>query len=256
MLLAMDVGNTNIKIGLYDGKKLLASWRMSSSSKSTADEYGTILINLFAISGFQISDVDGIIISSVMPSLNYTLEHMCRFYFKHEPLMIGSGIKTGINIKYDNPKELGADRIVNSVAAVNIYSPPIIVVDFGTATTFSAVNSKREFIGGVICPGIKLTADALVTTTAKLPKIELQKPETVIGRTTVKNMQSGIVYGFAGMVDYLLKRIKAEMNEQNVRVVATGGLSELIAGEVKSIDVVDRTLTLEGLRIVYALNNQ
>lgn len=253
MLLTMDVGNTNIKIGLFNGEKLAASWRVSSRASRTGDEYGAIFTNLFHNSGYKTDVVGGIIISSVMPSLNYTLEHMCKFYFHNDPIMVESGIKTGINIRYDNPKELGADRIVNAVAASNLYQPALIVVDFGTATTFSVVNKNYEFVGGVIGPGIKLTADALVQNAAKLPKIELVKPDTVIGKSTVKNMQAGIVYGFAGMVDYILRRVKKEL-EGDVKVIATGGFSELISGEVPQIDIVDRTLTLQGLRMIYELN--
>lgn len=253
MLLTMDVGNTNIKIGLFNGEKLAASWRVSSRASRTGDEYGAIFTNLFHNSGYKTDVVGGIIISSVMPSLNYTLEHMCKFYFHNDPIMVESGIKTGINIRYDNPKELGADRIVNAVAASNLYQPALIVVDFGTATTFSVVNKNYEFVGGVIGPGIKLTADALVQNAAKLPKIELVKPDTVIGKSTVKNMQAGIVFGFAGMVDYILRRVKKEL-EGDVKVIATGGFSELISGEVPQIDIVDRTLTLQGLRMIYELN--
>lgn len=253
MLLTMDVGNTNIKIGLFNGEKLAASWRVSSRASRTGDEYGAIFTNLFHNSGYKTDVVGGIIISSVMPSLNYTLEHMCKFYFHNDPIMVESGIKTGINIRYDNPKELGADRIVNAVAASNLYQPALIVVDFGTATTFSVVNKNYEFVGGVIGPGIKLTADALVQNAAKLPKIELVKPDTVIGKSTVKNMQAGIVYGFAGMVDYILRRVKKEL-EGDVKVIATGGFSELISGEVPQINIVDRTLTLQGLRMIYELN--
>lgn len=249
----MDVGNTNIKIGLFNGEKLAASWRVSSRASRTGDEYGAIFTNLFHNSGYKTDVVGGIIISSVMPSLNYTLEHMCKFYFHNDPIMVESGIKTGINIRYDNPKELGADRIVNAVAASNLYQPALIVVDFGTATTFSVVNKNYEFVGGVIGPGIKLTADALVQNAAKLPKIELVKPDTVIGKSTVKNMQAGIVFGFAGMVDYILRRVKKEL-EGDVKVIATGGFSELISGEVPQIDIVDRTLTLQGLRMIYELN--
>lgn len=254
MLLVMDAGNTNIKIGLYSKDKLVASWRLSSIATRTADEFGVVILNLFNNSGYKAKEVKGIIISSVMPSVNFTLEHMCEFYFNITPMFVGAGIKTGINIKYDNPKELGADRIVNAVAAMTKYKAPAIIIDFGTATTFSVVNGKNEFVGGVISAGIKLTIDALVANAARLPKIELTKPESVIGKSTVKNMQSGVIYGFTGMVDYIVKRIKKELGDSDVKVIATGGQSAVISSESSEIDIVDLTLTLDGLNYIYKLN--
>ena len=194
--------------------------------------------------------------ASVIPSLNYTLEHMLEFYLGKKPLVAGPGIKTGINIKYENPKEVGADRIVNSLAAWRLYGGPCIVIDFGTATTFNVLSGSGEFLGGVICPGIKLSTEALTSRTAKLPKIELAKPASVVGRTTVANMQSGIIYGFVGMVDYIVKKIKAETGFSEAKVIATGGFSELIAAEAGIIDRTDKTLTLTGLRLLYELNRE
>jgi len=198
--------------------------------------------------------VEAVIIASVVPPIMYSLEHAIRKYFKLEPIIIGPGIKTGINIKYENPREVGADRIVNAVAAFEIYGGPLIIVDFGTATTFCAITSKGEYLGGVICPGIKVSAEALFQKTAKLPRIDLVKPDSVIGRNTVASMQSGIIYGYVGQVDYIIKRMKREMKEENIKVIATGGLARLIASESETIDDINRLLTLEGLRIIYDKN--
>lgn len=254
LLLALDIGNTNIKIGVYKNDELVSSWRIQSKPGQTADEYGLLLRQLFEMDKLEIGDIEGIIMSSVIPSLNYTLEHMCQYYFYKKPIIIGPGIKTYLNIKYDNPKEVGADRIVNSVAAYRLYGGPCIVIDFGTATTFNVVSQNGEFIGGVICPGIKVTTDAMVNNAAKLPRIELVKPEKVIGKNTVSNMQSGIIYGFTGMVKYIISNIKKEIGSPGAKVIATGGLSELMFSEEKIFDVVDRKLTLEGLKIIYNYN--
>ncbi len=254
MLLVMDIGNTNIKLGVFDGDKLISSWRIQSKAGKTADEYGLMVSHLFQRDRLSLDGVEGIIMSSVIPSLNYTLEHMCDYYFHKNPVIVGPGIKTSINIKYDNPKEVGADRIVNSVAAYRLYGGPCIVVDFGTTTTFNAISAAGEFLGGAICPGIKVSTDAMVSNAAKLPKIELVKPEKVIGKSTVANMQSGIIYGFTGMVKYIITKMKEEINAPLIKVIATGGLSELLFSESKLFDVVDRKLTLEGLKIIYNYN--
>jgi type III pantothenate kinase len=253
LVLVIDVGNTNIKLGVYRENDLLASWRVQTHVGRTADEYGLILRDLFSRDKLALSDVEGIVMSSVLPSLNYTIGHMCRYFFGQEPLLIGPGVKTSLNIKYDNPKEVGADRIVNCVAAHTLYGGPAIVVDFGTATTFSVVSKDCDFIGGVICPGIKTSADALTQSAAKLPKFELQKPERVIGKSTVTNMQSGIVNGFTGMVSYILQKIREELGEP-AKAIATGGLGQLMFPEERLFDVVDRKLTLTGLKLVYDLN--
>lgn len=256
MILAMDVGNTNIKIALFRGDKIERTWRIATNITHTADEYGMTLRSLLSSAEVSFSDIEGVIISSVAPSLNYTLEHMCSYYMGVKPIMVGPGVKTGINVKYANPGEVGADRIVNAVAAYNIYGGPCIVIDFGTATTFGAMSADGEFLGGAIAPGIKSSMEALVNTTAKLPRIELTRPDKVINRTTVTNMQSGIVYGFVGMVDYMIKKMKKELHSTDCKVIATGGMGELLSGELTSITLLDRTLTLKGLKIIYDLNTK
>jgi len=257
MLLVVDVGNTNIVLGVYEGEKLLVDWRLSTEVPRTADEYGISVINLFEKTEIDFRTVESVIISSVVPTIMYSLEHMIRKYFKVEPLIVGPGVKNGINIKYDNPKEVGADRIVNAVAAHEIYKCSLIIIDFGTATKFCAVGKHGDYFGGAICPGIKTSIDALFEKAAKLPRIELIKPSTVICKNTVQNMQSGIIYGSVGQVDYIVGKMKKEMlglGEDNPYVVATGGLANLIASESKEIDKVNPYLTLEGLRIIYEKN--
>ena len=254
MLLAIDLGNTNIKYGVFDGEKLVASFRVSSRISRTADEYGSVLVGLLSDRGISKADIDGIIFSSVIPALNYTICHMCEYFFGISPLIVGPGIKTGLNIKADNPKEVGADIIVNSVSAFNKYKGPIIVIDFGTATTFDVVSAKCELLGVVIAPGIKTSLEGLATKTAQLPMVELDAPKTVIGKNTKHCMQAGIIFGFAGLVENIIKKIKKELGLNDIKVVATGGLGEIIAKEVKLINTVDRTLTLDGLKLIYELN--
>lgn len=255
MLLVIDTGNTNIKLGIFDGDRLVHSWRMSVKVTRTADEFGITMQNLFATKGVAFEDITGIIMSSVMPSLNYTIEHACMYYTNIKPMMVGVGIKTGMNIKYTNPNEVGADRIVNSVAAYKLYGGPCITVDFGTATTFNVISDKGEFLGGVIAPGIKSSLDSLVSNTAKLMRVELVKPESIIGKNTVSNLQAGTIYGFTGLVDYIVRKLKEESGFLNAKVVATGGLSDLInqTDEI-IIDITDRFLTLKGLQIIYYMN--
>ncbi|CDF59105.1 type III pantothenate kinase [Thermobrachium celere] len=257
MLLVFDVGNTNIVLGVYDGKKLVIDWRIATTTQRTADEYGIVVINLFEKAGLNYKDIEAVVVSSVVPNIMYSLEHMIRKYFNVEPLVVGPGIKTGINIKYDNPKEVGADRIVNAVAAHDIYKRSLIIVDFGTATTFCAVGKNGDYYGGAITPGIKIASDALFERAAKLPRIELVKPPTVICKNTVQSMQSGIIYGYAGLVDNIVTKMKKEMEqlkEEEPFVVATGGLAKLIATESSTIDEINPYLTLEGLRIIYEKN--
>ena len=210
--------------------------------------------NLFAHDGLDTRCVDGIIMSSVVPSINFTLEHMCKNYFGQEPMQVVPGIKTGINIKYDNPRELGSDRIANAVGAYALYGGPCIFIDFGTATSFGVMSARGEFLGGAICPGLKLAAEALVEKAAKLPRFELVKPERVIGRNTITNLQSGIVFGYVGQVNYLVRKMKEELGAPDAKVIATGGLALLIADESKQIDILDGLLTLKGLRIIYERN--
>lgn len=257
MILVMDVGNTNIKMGVFDGEKNIKSFRVATDLRKTGDEYGVIVSALLAQKGLSFADIDGVIMSSVSPALNYTLEHMCRYFIGKDPIVMAPGIKTGLSIKYDNARELGSDRIVNAVAAVKKYGGPCIVVDFGTATTFSVVSGKNEFLGGAICPGIKTATDALVENAAKLPRIELEKPPCVIGRSTITNMQSGVIYGFIGLVENIVRMIKKELGDDDVKVIATGGMSQLMQySDKKTIDVVDRDLTLSGLKIIYDLNKE
>ncbi|WP_010240168.1 MULTISPECIES: type III pantothenate kinase [Clostridium] len=259
MILVLDVGNTNIVIGIYDKKDLITEWRLSTDMFRTADEYGIQFLNLFSLSKIEIDRVEGVIISSVVPNIMYSLEHMVRKYFEIEPIVVGPGVKTGINIKYDNPREVGADRIVNAVAAHEIYNKSLIIIDFGTATTFCAVRKNGDYLGGVICPGIKISSDALFQKAAKLPRVELLKPSEIICKNTVTSMQAGIVYGYIGEVDYIVDKMKKEMvelGEQDTLVVATGGLAKLISEESKNVDIVNPFLTLEGLRIIYEKNKK
>jgi type III pantothenate kinase len=251
LYLVLDVGNTNIKSGLYEGRKLLGSWRIYTINDKTSDEYGIEMVSVFRYIGQRIEDLNGIIISSVRPSLNYTMEHMCEIYFGIKPVFVSHNIDSGLKICYDKPELLGADRIVNAVAAYDIYGGPCITVDFGTATTFGAISRNAEFTGGVICPGIRVSTDALIRNAANLPTIEFLKPETVIQKDTISAMQSGIIYGYAGLVDHIVSKMRQEMGETDVKVIATGGLSQIIAAESGTISILDSLLTLEGLSILY-----
>ena len=253
MILAMDVGNTNIKTALFDGKEMFKYWRMSTNIHSTSDEYGIRLTSMFAHEKVPTDAVDGIVVSSVVPTINFTIEHMLQNYFGITPLIVAPGIKTGINIRYENPRELGSDRIANAVATYEEYGGPCIFIDFGTATTFGVVDEKGAFLGGLICPGIKLSSEALVTGTAKLPRFEFVKPDEVIGRTTLTNLQSGMYYGYVGLIKNIVRKIKQELGRE-AYVVATGGMAVLIAEESKAIDKLDGLLTLKGLRLIYERN--
>lgn len=254
MIFTMDVGNTNIKTALFEGTEMKHYWRVSTNRVYTSDEYGLILSGLFAHEGLKMSCVEGIIMSSVVPTINYTLEHMCKDYFGKAPMIIAPGIKTGINLKYENPRELGSDRIANAVAAQAEYGGPCIFIDFGTATTFGAIDASGAFAGGCICPGLKLTSEALVSGTAKLPRFELVRPDHVIGRTTVTNLQAGVIYGYIGQVDYLVRKFRKELNAPDALVVATGGMARMVAEEDGIIDKLDGILTLKGLRLIYERN--
>lgn len=256
MIICIDVGNTNVKYAIYDGKELKFSFRVASDLKRTSDEYGEQLTGMLASQDVNIEDISGGILSSVVPSLDYTLEKMCDLYLHIKPLKIAPGLKSGLNIRCDDAREVGADRIVNCVSAIVEYGEdkPMIVIDFGTATTFNIISAKHEFIGGVIAPGIKGSLDSLVNGTAKLPRVEIEAPPSVIAKNTVTNMQAGIVFGFAGLVEYIVKRIKKELKTQDVKTVATGGFSTIISKEIECIDVVDKLLTLKGLKYLYDLN--
>lgn len=254
MILTMDIGNTNIKVALFQGEELVRYWRMNTDSARTSDEYGITLESLFRHCGLEMNQVRGIMISSVVPTVNFTIEHMCNNYFRLDPRFLAPGMKTAIHIKYDNPRELGSDRIANAVAAHTYYGGPCIFIDFGTATTYGVVSADGEFLGGAIGPGIKMSAEGLVNSAAKLPRVELVKPLAVIARTTVTNMQSGLIYGFVGAVDYIVRRMKEEIGHPATRVIATGGLARLLAPELQVIDHIDGLLTLKGLRLIYERN--
>ena len=256
MILTLDIGNTNIKTALFEGMEMRQYWRISTDRQRSSDELGLLLMNLLQYNRIDRGQIDGIMMSSVVPQINFTVEHMCRNYFGIEPMKIEPGVRTGINIKYENPRELGSDRIANAVAAYELYGGPCITIDFGTATSFGVISERGEFLGGAICPGLKLAADALTERAAKLPRFELTKPESVIGRSTVTNMQAGIVYGYIGQVNYLIERMKKELDAPHAKVIATGGLAVLVAEESNVIDVMDGLLTLKGLCLIHAKNAQ
>ncbi len=254
MILLLDVGNTNIKLGLANETKTVNTWRIATDTNKTADEFGMVLYDLLHQNGYSFSDIKGIIMSSVAPSINYTLEHMCTYYMHIKPIMVSQKINmAGITIEYQG-NQLGSDRIVNAVAAYRLYGGPVITVDFGSATTFGAVDKNGVFKGGVIAPGIKSSAESLTNTAAKLPRIELNKPCDIIGTNTVENMQSGVIFGFTGLVEYIVKNIKSKPEFADAKVVATGGMSQLVTQNSTVIDVVDRALSLKGLRMLYDCN--
>jgi type III pantothenate kinase len=253
LLLAIDVGNTHIMLGVYREDKILVYWRIATHRDSTEDELGMVVKNLLQNSDLRLSDISAIAISSVVPPLMYSLERMSQKYFNLEPLIIGPGIKTGLNIVTDNPREVGADRIVNAVAALNLYGGPLIIVDFGTATTFCAVSEAGDYLGGIIAPGIGISLEALFDRAAKLPRVEIIRPAKVIGKDTITSMQSGIVFGYVGQVDGIVRRMIAELGNKP-KIIATGGFASLIARESETICTVNPLLTLEGLRIINNLN--
>ena len=249
MLLTIDVGNTNTVLGLYRGSDLVVDWRISTDKQKTIDEYGILLLNLFSSEDLKLEEVDKIIISSVVPPVINMLEEVSVRYFGINPLIVGPGVKTGMEIRVDNPKEVGADRIVNAIAAYELYGGPLVIVDFGTATTFCAVSDDGAYLGGSIATGVEVSAEALFSRAAKLPKIELDVPDQVIGKNTHDGLQSGIVYGYIDMVNGIVKRMKKEFAPQ-AKVIATGGLSDLISPHAEEIDINHQFLTLEGLRII------
>lgn len=256
MLLVFDVGNTNIVLGLYDGDKMIYHWRAATNELKTADEYAASLGMMFQLDGVTFDMVTDIIISSVVPPVNPTLEYLCRRYFHVEPMMVGPGMKTGLNILYDNPRELGADRIVNAVAGITLYGGPLIIIDLGTATTFCAIDERKRYLGGAVTPGIGISMEALFQRASKLPRIELTPASSVICKNTVSAMQSGLYYGAIGQVDGIVRRMKKEMGYKEIKVIATGGLADLIASQSETIDVIDPLLTLKGLYILFKKNRK
>ncbi len=258
MLLVIDVGNTNTVLGLYDGDQLIHDWRIRTEIDHTIDEYGMLIFNLYQSSRIKtekLRAVSAIIISCVVPPMLNILEPLCVKYFNVKPLIVGPGIKTGMPIFYDNPKEVGADRIVNAVAAYDKYRQAAIIIDFGTATTFDYISPKGEYMGGCIAPGIMISSEALFERAARLPRVELSKPKSVVTKDTVSAIQAGIIFGYAGLIDGIVERMKAEIKTKPL-VIATGGLASLVTSETKCIDKVEDMLTLEGLRIIYNLNSK
>jgi type III pantothenate kinase len=250
MLLVIDIGNTNTSLGVFDGENLVAKWRLTTARERTGDEWGVHTRNLFALAGLDFKSIDAIAIASVVPPLNFTLKRMAEVYFQVTPLFVDHTIDTGVPILYHPPADVGADRIVDAVAAIHKYGAPCIIVDFGTATTFDAINAKGEYLGGVITPGITISSDALFERAAKLPRVEIKRPQKVIGSATVEAMQSGLYHGYIGLVEGILRKMIDELGGAP-RVIATGGLAPLIAKGSEFIETVDETLTLDGLRLVF-----
>ncbi len=255
MLLAIDIGNTNLTLGLYEGEKLGAHWRLATDHNRMPDEYGLQFLGLLQNVGKTINNITGVSLASVVPSLTGRVIQACREYLKQEPLVVDAGVKTGIKIRYDDPKAVGADRVCDAVAVMKLYGGPACVVDFGTATTFNAITKDGEYLGGAITAGVNLAAEALYTRAAKLPRIDLQVPPSVIGRNTVHAMQSGLLFGYVSMVEGMVARFRSELGK-DMKVIATGGLAEVIAKETNAIDIISPWLTLEGLRLIWELNQK
>lgn len=255
MLLAIDIGNTNITFGVFDGTELRAHWRVATARHRMADEWAVILKNLMDLKGLSFGGIDAAIIASVVPTLTGAIEAMIEGYLHVRPLLVEPGIRTGIRVLYDSPRDVGADRIVNAVAAFKRYGGPAIVIDFGTATTFDAISAEGDYLGGAIAPGIIIAVEALFERTAKLPRVELVLPPRAIGKNTVHSIQSGLMFGYVGLVEGIVRRFKAELGEKSV-VIATGGLADVVASETRVIDYLDPYLTLEGLRLIYSMNTE
>lgn len=256
MLLVVDVGNTNITIGVYNHDELLKSFRMTTKMERTSDEYGLVLLNFVSMANLTLETIQDVIISSVVPKMMHSFTNAVRKYLNKEPMIVGAGIKTGISIRTDNPKEVGPDRIVDVVGAISEFGSDVLVIDFGTATTYDYVNEKKEFITGVTAPGLGISANALWGQTAKLPEIEIKKPDSILAKNTVHSMQAGIVYGYIGQCEYIITKMKEELKKPNLKVVATGGLGRIIFNETNLIDVYDPELTFKGLKEIYKLNKE
>lgn len=255
MLLTIDIGNTNVTLGLYDGDTLGPRWRLATEQHRMPDEYGILLFSLFQHAGRTPADVHGIALASVVPPLTGTFVGVCETYFGQVPFVVDAGVKTGVRIKYDDPKQVGADRVVDAAAVQKLYGGPACVVDLGTATTFDAISAEGDYLGGAIAPGIGIAADALFQRTAKLPKVDLQVPPTAIGRNTVHAIQSGLLFGYVGLVEGMVARFRGELGP-DMKTIATGGLASLMAGQTKVIDIIAPWLTLDGLKIVWELNHR
>jgi type III pantothenate kinase len=254
MLLAIDVGNTNITVGVLKGEELKGTWRLAPDVNRLADEYGVLIVNLLGQEGIERKDIDGAVISSVVPDLDPVFDSVCRRYFQVRPLMVSAGVRTGLRILYDSPREVGADRVADAVGAIKLYGTPLIVVDLGTATVFDAISAAGEYVGGAIAPGLAIAAEALFRRAARLYRVELARPASAVGRNTVAAVQSGVIFGYVGLVEGMVARFKEELG-QEAKVVATGGWAELMASETDVIDVVDTDLTLKGLRLIYEMNS-
>ena len=253
MLLAVDIGNTNITVGIFQGEKLRATWRLAPDVNRLADEYGVLMMSLLSQEGLSKSDVDAAVMSSVVPDLEPVFEQACGRYFNVTPLVVGTGVRTGLRILYDSPRDVGADRVADAVAAIHLYGPPLVLVDLGTAAVFDAISKEGDYLGGAIAPGLTIAAEALFRRAAKLYRVELARPKTAIGRNTVGAVQAGLIFGYVGLIEGIVARFKEELGGE-AKVVATGGWAELLAPETTVIDVVDPNLTLTGLRIIYEMN--
>jgi type III pantothenate kinase len=255
MLLAIDIGNTNVKVGVFDSGELKATWSLATGIHRTSDEYGAVLLTLMERKGISLSEVTGVALCSVVPPLLPVLVELCRKYLNTDPLVVEAGVKTGMHIRLDNPREVGPDRVVDAVAAQSLYGKPVIIIDFGTAATFSVVSKEGDYVGGAIAPGIVIATEALYTRTAALPRIGLSRPSQVIGKNTISAMQSGIMFGYIGLVEGMIRRIEQELGSK-ARVIATGGQAHLLADQTPAIELVNPDLTLIGLRLIYEMNQE
>jgi len=253
MLLAIDIGNTNITLGIFQGEELRATWRLAPDVNRLADEYGVLMVSLLGQGGLGKGDVDAAVMSTVVPDLEPVFEQVCWRYFGVRPLVVGTGVRTGLRILYDSPRDVGADRVADAVAAIRLYGTPLILVDLGTGAVFDAISKEGDYLGGAIAPGLGIAAEALYRRAAKLYRVELARPASAIGRNTIAAVQSGLIFGYVGLVEGIIARFKQELGDE-AKVVATGGYAELLAPETSAIDVVDLNLTLTGLRIIYELN--